>query len=70
MVSDVNCISSEPCAFVGPSHECTAFVTPRIWVLGRDKFSGIKAYVEIKSLGLNSEFKIKLSTSRLSDIRV
>ncbi|GKV11045.1 hypothetical protein SLEP1_g22332 [Rubroshorea leprosula] len=21
----------------GPSHECTAFVTPWIWVLGRDK---------------------------------
>ncbi|GKU89629.1 hypothetical protein SLEP1_g3743 [Rubroshorea leprosula] len=23
-------IFSEPCEFVGPSHECTAFVTPRI----------------------------------------
>ncbi|GKV15786.1 hypothetical protein SLEP1_g26537 [Rubroshorea leprosula] len=29
-------ISSEPCAFLGPSHKCTAFVTPQIWVLGRD----------------------------------
>ncbi|GKV00532.1 hypothetical protein SLEP1_g13207 [Rubroshorea leprosula] len=35
-ILDVNWISSEPCAFVGPSHECTASVTPRIWVLGRD----------------------------------
>ncbi|GKV34034.1 hypothetical protein SLEP1_g42459 [Rubroshorea leprosula] len=29
-------ISSEPCAFVGPSHECTASVASRNWVLGRD----------------------------------
>ncbi|GKV51462.1 hypothetical protein SLEP1_g58117 [Rubroshorea leprosula] len=36
MVSDVNWISSEPCAFVGPVHECTVFVMPRIRVLGRD----------------------------------
>ncbi|GKV00650.1 hypothetical protein SLEP1_g13313 [Rubroshorea leprosula] len=26
MVSDCGVISSEPCAFVGPSHECTATV--------------------------------------------
>ncbi|GKU99750.1 hypothetical protein SLEP1_g12549 [Rubroshorea leprosula] len=37
MVSDCGMISSEPCAFVGPSHECTASVAPRIRVLGRDK---------------------------------
>ncbi|GKV15595.1 hypothetical protein SLEP1_g26372 [Rubroshorea leprosula] len=30
-------ISSEPCAFVGPSHECTVFVAPQIQVLGCDK---------------------------------
>ncbi|GKU90902.1 hypothetical protein SLEP1_g4846 [Rubroshorea leprosula] len=36
-------ISSEPCAFVGPSHECTASIAPRIWVLGHDRFSGIRA---------------------------
>ncbi|GKV51481.1 hypothetical protein SLEP1_g58132 [Rubroshorea leprosula] len=30
-------ISSEPCAFVGPSHQCTASVAPQIWVLGRDR---------------------------------
>ncbi|GKV47428.1 hypothetical protein SLEP1_g54332 [Rubroshorea leprosula] len=29
-------ISSEPCAFVGLFHECTASAMPRIWVLGRD----------------------------------
>ncbi|GKV24421.1 hypothetical protein SLEP1_g34035 [Rubroshorea leprosula] len=29
-------MSCEPCAFVGPSHECTASVAPRIRVLGRD----------------------------------
>ncbi|GKV23690.1 hypothetical protein SLEP1_g33392 [Rubroshorea leprosula] len=33
-LSDVNWISSESCAFVGPTHECTASVAPRIWVLG------------------------------------
>ncbi|GKV11568.1 hypothetical protein SLEP1_g22816 [Rubroshorea leprosula] len=32
----MNLISSEFCAFVGPSHECTASVASRIWVLGRD----------------------------------
>ncbi|GKV50372.1 hypothetical protein SLEP1_g57079 [Rubroshorea leprosula] len=36
MVSDYDMISSEPCAFVGSSHECTASVAPQIWVLGRD----------------------------------
>ncbi|GKU99771.1 hypothetical protein SLEP1_g12567 [Rubroshorea leprosula] len=36
MVSDCGMLSSEPCAFVGPSHEWMAFVAPRIWVLGRD----------------------------------
>ncbi|GKV47154.1 hypothetical protein SLEP1_g54074 [Rubroshorea leprosula] len=39
MVSDYDMISSEPYAFVGPSHECTASVAPRIRVLGRDRFS-------------------------------
>ncbi|GKV00632.1 hypothetical protein SLEP1_g13297 [Rubroshorea leprosula] len=29
-------ISFEPCTFVGPSHECTASVAPRILVLGCD----------------------------------
>ncbi|GKV36674.1 hypothetical protein SLEP1_g44780 [Rubroshorea leprosula] len=27
MVSDVNWTSSEPCTFVGPSHECTVSAT-------------------------------------------
>ncbi|GKV26667.1 hypothetical protein SLEP1_g35925 [Rubroshorea leprosula] len=36
VVLDVNWISSEPCAFVEPTHECTASVAPRIRVLGRD----------------------------------
>ncbi|GKV46908.1 hypothetical protein SLEP1_g53867 [Rubroshorea leprosula] len=29
-------ISSEPCAFVGPFHECTVSVASRNRVLGRD----------------------------------
>ncbi|GKV43072.1 hypothetical protein SLEP1_g50412 [Rubroshorea leprosula] len=33
----MNWISSEPCAFVGPIHECTASVVSRIRVLGCDK---------------------------------
>ncbi|GKU96578.1 hypothetical protein SLEP1_g9802 [Rubroshorea leprosula] len=35
-LSDVNWISFESCAFVGPVHECTASVVPRIRVLGCD----------------------------------
>ncbi|GKU99772.1 hypothetical protein SLEP1_g12567 [Rubroshorea leprosula] len=35
-IYDCGMLSSEPCAFVGPSHEWMAFVAPRIWVLGRD----------------------------------
>ncbi|GKV43133.1 hypothetical protein SLEP1_g50466 [Rubroshorea leprosula] len=36
-------ISSKPCAFVGPSHKCTASATSQIWVLRHDRLSGIKA---------------------------
>ncbi|GKV41226.1 hypothetical protein SLEP1_g48792 [Rubroshorea leprosula] len=43
VVSEYSMISSEPCAFVGPSHECTASVASQNWVLGRDRFSGIRA---------------------------
>ncbi|GKV36380.1 hypothetical protein SLEP1_g44521 [Rubroshorea leprosula] len=32
-------ISFEPCAFVGPSHECKASIAPRIRVLGRDNIN-------------------------------
>ncbi|GKV25044.1 hypothetical protein SLEP1_g34553 [Rubroshorea leprosula] len=39
MVSDYDMISSEPCAFVGPSYECMVSVAPRIRVLGRDSGS-------------------------------
>ncbi|GKV32504.1 hypothetical protein SLEP1_g41103 [Rubroshorea leprosula] len=45
MVSDYGMISFEPCAFVGPSHECTASVAPRIWVLGRDNTSAGESLV-------------------------
>ncbi|GKV48993.1 hypothetical protein SLEP1_g55767 [Rubroshorea leprosula] len=41
VVSDCGMISFEPCAFMGSSHECTAFVTPRIQVLGRDSDIGV-----------------------------
>ncbi|GKU89628.1 hypothetical protein SLEP1_g3742 [Rubroshorea leprosula] len=34
-------ISSEPCAFVGPSHECTASVASRNWVLGLGICTGL-----------------------------
>ncbi|GKV16175.1 hypothetical protein SLEP1_g26857 [Rubroshorea leprosula] len=37
-------ISFELCAFVEPFRECTAFVTPRIWVLGRDNRLAAMAY--------------------------
>ncbi|GKV07232.1 hypothetical protein SLEP1_g19031 [Rubroshorea leprosula] len=45
VVSEFSVISSKPCAFVGLSHECTASVASRNWVLGRDRFSGIRAWV-------------------------
>ncbi|GKU93016.1 hypothetical protein SLEP1_g6656 [Rubroshorea leprosula] len=39
MVLDCSVISSEPCAFVDSSHECTASVALGIWVLGRELFT-------------------------------
>ncbi|GKV42197.1 hypothetical protein SLEP1_g49634 [Rubroshorea leprosula] len=41
MVSDCGMISSEPYAFVGLSHDCAAFVAPRIWVLGHDIYHAL-----------------------------
>ncbi|GKU99811.1 hypothetical protein SLEP1_g12601 [Rubroshorea leprosula] len=32
----MNLVSSEPCAFVGSPHKCTASATSPDWVLGRD----------------------------------